>query len=55
MNGDNRKIREVRATTVVVPLETPLRHANGCQGGGFARATAEVETDNGLIALVWRV
>ena len=45
------KIRDVRATTVTVPLEAPLRHANGCHWGRFVRTIIEVETDNGLIGL----
>src|SRR3979490_3063356 len=45
------KIRDIRATTVTVPLEAPLRHANGCHGGRFVRTIVEVETDNGLIGL----
>ena len=31
------KIADLRATTVTVPLEAPLRHANGCHWGGFVR------------------
>ena len=45
------KIAEIRATTVTVPLEAPLRHANGCHWGRFVRTIVEVETDNGLIGL----
>ncbi len=45
------KITDVRATTVSVPLEAPLRHANGCHWGRFVRTIVEVETDNGLIGL----
>ena len=45
------KIRDIRATTVTVPLEAPLRHANGCHWGRFVRTVVEVETDNGLIGL----
>jgi glucarate dehydratase len=45
------KIADVRATTVTVPLEAPLRHANGCHWGRFVRTIVEVETDNGLIGL----
>ena len=45
------KIRDIRATTVSVPLEAPLRHANGCHWGRFVRTIVEVETDNGLIGL----
>jgi NAD(P)-dependent dehydrogenase (short-subunit alcohol dehydrogenase family) len=43
------KIQDIRATTVTVPLEAPLRHANGCHWGRFVRTIVEVETDNGLI------
>src|SRR5438067_61888 len=45
------KIRDIRATTVTVPLEAPLRHANGCHWGRFVRTIVEVEADNGLIGL----
>jgi len=45
------QIRDIRATTVTVPLEAPLRHANGCHWGRFVRTIGEVETDNGLIGL----
>ena len=45
------KIVDVRATTVTVPLEAPLRHANGCHWGRFVRTIVEVETDEGLIGL----
>jgi glucarate dehydratase len=34
-----------------VPLEAPLRHANGCHWGRFVRTVVEVETDDGLIGL----
>lgn len=45
------KIVDIRATTVTVPLEAPLRHANGCHWGRFVRTIVEVETDIGLIGL----
>ncbi len=45
------KIKDVRATTVSVPLEAPLRHANGCHWGRFVRTIIEVETDDGLVGL----
>ncbi|HEX4228012.1 MAG TPA: enolase C-terminal domain-like protein [Bryobacteraceae bacterium] len=45
------KIKDIRATTVTVPLEAPLRHANGCHWGRFVRTIVEVEADNGLIGL----
>jgi glucarate dehydratase len=45
------KIVDIRATTVTVPLEAPLRHANGCHWGRFVRTIVEVETDDGLIGL----
>ena len=45
------KIRDIRATTVTVPLEAPLRHANGCHWGRFVRTIVEVETDNGIVGL----
>jgi glucarate dehydratase len=45
------KIKDIRATTVTVPLSAPLRHANGAHWGRFVRTIVEVETDNGLIGL----
>lgn len=45
------RIRDIRATPVTVPLEAPLRHANGCHWGRFVRTIVEVETDDGLVGL----
>ena len=45
------KITDLRTTTVTVPLEAPLRHANGCHWGRFVRTIVEIETDEGLIGL----
>src|SRR5918993_4053687 len=45
------KITDIKATTVTVPLEAPLRHANGCHWGRFVRTIVEVETDEGIIGL----
>jgi glucarate dehydratase len=45
------KIVDIRPTTVTVPLEAPLRHANGCHWGRFVRTIVEIETDDGLIGL----
>jgi len=45
------KIVDLRATTVSVPLEAPLRHANGCHWGRFVRTIVELETDDGLVGL----
>src|SRR5512146_1379663 len=45
------RITDIRATTVTVPLEAPLRHANGCHWGRFVRTIVQVEPDNGLIVL----
>lgn len=45
------KITDIRATPVTVPLEAPLRHANGCHWGRFVRTIVEVETDEGLVGL----
>jgi len=44
-------IRDIRATTVSVPLEAPLRHAVGAHWGRFVRTIVEVETADGLIGL----
>ena len=45
------KIVDLRATSVTVPLEAPLRHANGCHWGRFVRTIIELETDTGLVGL----
>ncbi len=45
------KITDIRATTVTVPLEAPLLHANGAHWGRFVRTIVEVETDEGLVGL----
>jgi glucarate dehydratase len=45
------RIAEIRATTVSVPLEAPLRHANGCHWGRFVRTIVELETECGLVGL----
>ena len=44
-------ITDIRATTVTVPLEAPLRHASGAHWGRFVRTIVEVETDQGLTGL----
>jgi glucarate dehydratase len=45
------RIVDIRPTTVTVPIEAPLRHANGCHWGRFVRTIIEIETDEGLIGL----
>ncbi len=45
------RITAIRPTTVTVPLEAPLRHANGCHWGRFVRTVVEVETDAGITGL----
>ena len=45
------KITDIRPTTVTVPLEAPLRHANGCHWGRFVRTVIEVDTDEGITGL----
>src|SRR5262245_26198392 len=45
------KIQDVRPTTVTVPLEAPLRHANGVHWARFVRTIVEVETDDGIVGL----
>ena len=44
-------IADLRATTVTVPLEAPLRHSNGAHWGRFVRTIVEVETADGLVGL----
>lgn len=41
-------ITDIKATTVSVPLEAPLRHSNGTHWGRFVRTVVEVETDEGI-------
>lgn len=45
------KIKDIRATPVSVPLNAPLRHANGAHWGRFVRTIIEVETDDGFVGL----
>src|SRR5919202_447701 len=45
------RISDVKATTVTVPLEAPLRHANGAHWGRFVRTIVQVFTDTGLVGL----
>ncbi len=45
------KITDIRPTTVTVPLEAPLRHANGCHWGRFVRTIVEIDTDEGITGL----
>ena len=45
------RISDIRATTVTVPLEAPILHANGAHWGRFVRTIVEVETDAGLVGL----
>jgi glucarate dehydratase len=45
------KIIDIKATTVTVPLEAPLRHAAGAHWGRFVRTIVEVETDEGITGL----
>ncbi len=45
------QITDIRATTVTVPLEAPLRHSNGAHWGRFVRTIVEVETDLGIVGL----
>lgn len=45
------KITDIKATTITVPLEAPLRHSNGAHWGRFVRTIVEVETDQGITGL----
>jgi glucarate dehydratase len=42
------KIVDIKATTIALPLEAPLRHAHGAHWGRFVRTIVEVITDEGL-------
>ena len=44
-------IADLRATTVTVPVEAPLRHSNGAHWGRFVRTIVEVESADGLVGL----
>ena len=39
------KIVDIKATTIALPLEAPLRHASGAHWGRFIRTIVEVVTD----------
>ncbi len=45
------KITDIKATTVAMPLEAPIRHASGAHWGRFIRTIVEVETDEGITGL----
>jgi glucarate dehydratase len=45
------RISDLRATTVTVPLEAPLRHAAGAHWGRFVRTIVEIETESGVVGL----
>lgn len=45
------KITNIKATTIAVPLQAPIRHANGAHWGRFVRTIVEVETDEGITGL----
>jgi glucarate dehydratase len=51
MTAGDFVIRDVRATTVAIPLEAPLQHAAGAHWGRFVRTLVEVETADGLVGL----
>lgn len=51
MTAPRIRITGLRTTTVAVPLEAPLRHANGCHWGRFVRTLVEVDTDVGITGL----
>jgi glucarate dehydratase len=51
MSKRHPKITDIRATTVTVPLEAPLRHSNGTHWGRFVRTIVEVDTDVGISGL----
>ncbi len=41
-------IADIKATTVAVPLEAPLRHGNGAHWGKFVRTIVEIIDDDGV-------
>ena len=50
-HGGGDRIVDIRATTVTVPLQAPLRHSNGTHWGRFVRTIVEVETADGVVGL----
>jgi glucarate dehydratase len=42
------KIADIRATTIAMPLEAPLRHGAGAHWGKFIRTIVEVIDEDGL-------
>lgn len=42
------RIVDIKATTIAIPLEAPLRHAHGAHWGRFVRTIVEVICDNGI-------
>ncbi len=49
--GRAGRISDIKATTITVPLEAPLRHAIGAHWGRFVRTIVQVSTDEGLVGL----
>ena len=45
---DAMKVADIKATTVSMPLEAPIRHSNGVHWGRFVRTIVEVVSDAGL-------
>lgn len=45
------KIVDIRPTTVAIPLEAPLRYAQGVHPGRLIRTIVEVDTDEGVTGL----
>lgn len=45
------KIVDLRARTVLVPIEAPLRHSYGVHPGRFIRTVLEIITDEGIVGL----
>jgi glucarate dehydratase len=45
------KITDLRWTHVAVPLEAPLRSADGVGAASLRRTILELETDDGLVGL----
>ena len=45
------KIADLKARTVLVPLEAPLRHSTGVHPGRFIRTILELVTDEGITGL----
>ena len=45
------KIVDLKARTVLAPIEAPLRHSTGVHPRRFIRTILEIRTDDGIVRL----